>query len=330
MIKNFRILTMMGLICVIFMVALFSPGKASAQKALSVTDYINTYQDIAMEEMRKHGIPASIKLAQGILESGFGNSDLAVIANNHFGIKCHGWQGGTFYKDDDRADECFRAYDDPLQSFRDHSEFLTHRARYAALFELEVTDYKGWAQGLRRAGYATNPRYPQLLIGVIERNNLHEIDAKVISGGDFKPAKTERRAKRPVADSERSRGEEDFPPVGLGREVRENNRIRFVYARQGDTPESLADEMGIWTWEIYRYNDLEKTDRLTDGQIVYLQPKRRSASQNWHVVEEGESMLDISQKFGVRLKLLYRRNDIEPGTDPQPGQRLQLRARIRR
>ncbi len=307
------------------------PVKSISQEGLSLTDYIENYQEIAMEEMRMHGIPASIKLAQGILESGFGNSDLAVIANNHFGIKCHGWNGRTFHKDDDKPDECFRAYDDPLQSFRDHSAFLTGRTRYAALFELDVTDYKGWARGLRRAGYATNPRYPELLIGVIERNNLYEFDRMVVAGEDYKPGRINRPAQRPVAsgNTPQSRGD-DFPSVGIGREVHENNRIRYVYARTGDTPESLADEMGIWTWEIRRYNDLEKTGKLTEGEIVYLQPKRRSASQNWHVVEEGETMLEISQKYGVRLKMLYRRNDIEPGTEPQPGQRLQLRARIRR
>ncbi|TVQ10754.1 MAG: LysM peptidoglycan-binding domain-containing protein [Bacteroidetes bacterium] len=331
MIHTFRFYSQTVIFFLVFLVVTFYPGKTLSQGGLSLSEYIENYQGIAMDEMRMHGIPASIKLAQGILESGFGNSDLAVVANNHFGIKCHGWQGRTFYKDDDKPDECFRAYDDPLQSFRDHSEFLTGRPRYASLFELDVTDYKGWARGLRQAGYATNPRYPELLIGVIERNSLYEFDRMVIAGGDYKPAATQRPAQRPVASGRtRQSGSEDFPSVGIGREVLENNRIRYVYARRGDTPESLADELGVWAWEIYRYNDLERSDRLTEGQIVYLQPKRRNASQNWHVVQQGETMLDISQKHGIRLRMLYRRNSMEPGSEPQPGQRLQLRARIRR
>lgn len=298
-----------------------------AQQVMTLPLYIETYKEIAMEEMRTHGIPASIKLGQGILESGFGNSDLAVEANNHFGIKCHGWRGNTFYKDDDEENECFRAYDNPLQSFRDHSEFLTTRPRYAGLFELEITDYKAWARGLRRAGYATNPRYPELLIGVIERNQLYKFDQKVVSGGYTRPA---RETPAPVAQQRPARRSgTDFPDIGVGREVHENNRIRYVYARRGDTPESIAQEMGMWAREIYRYNDLENGDQLQVGQIVYLQPKRRRSSQNYHRVQPGETMYDISQKYGVRLQRLYRRNNLEEGTDPEVGSRIYLRGRAR-
>jgi hypothetical protein len=303
-------------------------SSVRAQSGLTLSDYIENYKDIAMDEMRKNGIPASIKLGQGILESGFGNSPLAANANNHFGIKCHGWAGRTFYKDDDKPDECFRAYDDPRQSFRDHSEFLTGRPRYSSLFELEITDYKGWARGLKAAGYATNPNYPNLLIRVIEQNKLYEFDRMVLSSNYSRPQAPV--PSRPAASVPiRPATTEDFPAVGLGREINENNRIRFVYARSGDTPESLADELGIWAWEIYRYNDLEKTDRLKDGQIVYLQPKRRNASQSWHVVQEGETIYDISQKYGVRLSLLYRRNAISNDSQLTPGMRIKLRAGAR-
>ncbi len=292
--------------------------KLSAQQNLTVAQYIERYKDIAMEEMRKHGIPASIKLGQGILESGFGNSDLARVGNNHFGIKCHGWQGRTFLKDDDHANECFRAYDDPHQSFRDHSEFLLTRPRYAFLFELEATDYKGWARGLRQAGYATNPRYPDLLIGVIERNGLHEFDQIVIKGGEMM------LPQRPIVQIE-PRQAEEFPNVTAGRQIRENNRIRYVIARSGDTPETIARETGIWAWEVTRYNELGKNGALKEGQLVYLQPKRKNANQHWHIVQEGETMYDISQKFGVKQKILYRRNSIHPDTLLQPGQRIKLR-----
>lgn len=295
-----------------------------AQSSFTLTDYIDAYKEIAMEEMQKTGIPASIKLGQGILESGFGNSDLAMVANNHFGIKCHGWTGRTFYKDDDHVNECFRAYDDPRQSFRDHSEFLTGRPRYASLFELDILDYKGWARGLSKAGYATNPRYPQLLIGVIERNRLYEFDQQVVSGGDFL---AHRRSNSSVRGGESSSGNpgSDFSSVGLGRNVMENNRIRYVLAKQGDTPQSIARDTGIWEWEIYRYNELEKSDILKEGQIVYLQPKRRNTKQNWHVVQEGETMYEISQKYGLKLNVLHRRNSIPVGAEPEPGIRLKLR-----
>ncbi len=298
-----------------------------AQTALSVSDYIDKYKGVAMDEMRQSGIPASIKLGQGILESGFGNSKLAVRANNHFGIKCHGWRGRTFRKDDDTVNECFRAYDDPLQSFRDHSEFLTGRPRYADLFKLEITDYKSWARGLRQAGYATNPRYPELLIRVIEDHKLYEFDRMAMAGSGYAETSRPIPARPNTLTENKPLGVGDeFPSVGLGREMGENNRIRFVYARSGDTPESLAQEMDVWAWEIYRYNDLPKDSKLTEGQIIYLQPKRRNASESWHVVQEGESLYDISQQYGVKLKTLYRRNDLEEGAPLQAGSRIKLKA----
>lgn len=314
---------------VLVAIYLFSglPG-AFSQQQISLSQYIETYKEVAMEEMRRHGIPASIKLAQGILESGFGNSDLALAANNHFGIKCHGWAGRTFYKDDDKPDECFRAYDNPLQSFYDHSEFLTGRPRYSGLFELDIMDYRAWARGLRQAGYATNPRYPELLIGVIERNSLYQFDKQALEG--LATSRPVAPRSRPAPDTATPAAHPDgFPSVGVGRQVHENNRIRYVYARRGDTPESIAEEMGMWPREIYRYNEMEQRGSLQVGQIVYLQPKRRRASEQYHHVKAGESMYDISQKYGIRLRSLYRRNAMEQGSEPRPGQRLYLRGRVR-
>jgi hypothetical protein len=306
----------------ILVLLLFANLPVSAQ--LTLTDYINRYKEIAMEEMRLHGIPASIKLGQGILESGFGNSELAVNANNHFGIKCHGWQGRTYYKDDDAVNECFRSYDDPDQSYRDHSAFLTGRPRYAGLFELKITDYKGWARGLRQAGYATNPRYPELLIRIIEQNNLHEFDRMVLSGTPIARSQTHVTPAASAPSPAMGRREE-FPAVGAIREMFENNRIRYVYARTGDTPASLATEMGVWEWEIVRYNDL-KNRALIPGQIVYLQPKRNNAGTAWHVVQDGETLYDISQKYGVRLSALMRRNSLKQDSALQPGTRIKLKA----
>ncbi len=309
---------------IFFISSIFLHWASIAQNSFTLTNYIESYKEIAMDEMRNTGIPASIKLGQGILESGFGNSDLALVANNHFGIKCHGWTGRTFYKDDDHVNECFRAYDDPRQSFTDHSEFLTGRSRYAFLFELDILDYKAWAKGLSKAGYATNPRYPQLLIGVIERNQLYEFDQQVVSGDNFFAERNQNSSlmnRRKININSQS----DFSSVGLGRNVMENNRIHYILAKQGDTPKSIARDTGVWEWEIYRYNELEKSDVIKEGQIVYLQPKRRNAKQNWHVVQEGETMYEISQKYGVKQKFLYRRNSIPEATDPKPGTRLKLR-----
>jgi LysM repeat protein len=298
-----------------------------AQQQMSLEQYIETYKDIAMEEMRQYGIPASIKLAQAILESGFGNSDLAVIGNNHFGIKCHGWEGRTFYKDDDARNECFRAYDDPFQSFRDHSEFLTTRERYYSLFDLEITDYRGWARGLRQAGYATNTRYPDLLIGVIERNSLYEYDRQV--AGTLASRNPSDVTSRPAGITRQQNTSQPSRVSSSDREIHTNNRVKYVYARAGDTPESIAEEMGMWPREIYRYNEMESSGIFKQGQIVYLQPKRRRGSEQYHFVKSGETMYEISQQYGVRLNSLYRRNNMEEGQEPRTGQRIYLQGRAR-
>lgn len=308
---------------------LLTTWPAISQSSYTINDYIKQYKDIAMAEMRAHGIPASIKLGQGILESGFGNSLLAVNANNHFGIKCHGWTGRTFYKDDDRANECFRAYDDPVQSFYDHSLFLTSRPRYASLFNLDVTDYKGWARGLRQAGYATNPQYPDLLIRVIEQNKLYEFDQMVVNGRSLATHPVPSIGS-PLVNTPTQTNSDGFSSMGFKREVELNNRIKYVIARDGDTPESIAKELGIWKWEVLRYNDLEKDDMLKPGQIVYLQPKRRNAREGWHVVGEGESLYDISQQHGVRMSVLLKRNSLEQGARVEPGTRLKLKAFARK
>ncbi|MFN2395932.1 MAG: glucosaminidase domain-containing protein [Bacteroidales bacterium] len=312
----------------IFITSVFS--SVNGQQQITLEEYIERFKDIAMEEMRTNGIPASIKLAQGILESGFGNSDLAVIGNNHFGIKCHGWAGRTFFKDDDARDECFRAYDNPDESYRDHSEFLTGRERYADLFKLDMTDYKGWAKGLRKAGYATNSKYPDMIIGIIERNSLYEFDQLVIATLNGKtPAGINSRPAVQTAGWNTSGDQLNRQDPDQEREIHENNRVNYIYARQGDTAESIAEEFGMWPREIYRYNDMESSGGLKVGQMVYLQPKRRRSSEQYHFVKSGETMYDISQKYAVRLKSLYKRNNMEEGQEPETGQRIYLRGRAR-
>jgi LysM repeat protein len=305
---------------------------AEAQRSMTREEYIATYRDIAIEEMRRNGIPASIKLAQGILESGFGNSELARVANNHFGIKCNGWNGRTMLQDDDRKNECFRAYDSATESFRDHSQFLRTRPWYASLFELNPTDYKAWAHGLRRAGYATNPRYAQLLIRVIEENNLSQYDQMAIAMvGELPELPNLRTAGSRPASPAPTQTVEDFAPVSFEtyRVVKTNNRIKYVEARPGDTPESLAQELDMRPWQIIRYNEMQESQQIRPGQIVYLQPKRKKGVKAVHIAQPGETMYDISQQYGILLDHLLSRNQMELWQQPTVGQRILLRGRAK-
>jgi len=277
----------------------------------SPEEYINKYKSEAIREMLMHGVPASITLAQGMLESANGNSPLAIYANNHFGIKCHrGWDGLTFIQDDDTKDECFRKYTNVLDSYSDHSRFLSGRGRYASLFDLKKTDYKGWAKGLKKAGYATNPRYPQLLISLIERYKLYEYDQV-----------KEMPSLMPEPDETAS------VPVLKGRKVQLHNRVKYIVVKAGDTYFEIASNLDMMLWQLYKYNDLKKNDKLRVGQVIYLQPKRNRAKRGYeyHVAKRGETMYAISQKYAVKIKSLYRMNRMVEGSQPDPGQRISLR-----
>lgn len=304
---------------------LILPLSVFAQQRISLPEYIETYKYIAIAEMRVSGIPASIKMAQAILESGFGNSELAINANNHFGIKCHGWTGRTYTYTDDEPDECFRNYDDPLQSFYDHTDFLTGRPRYAFLFDYDIMDYQAWAHGLSRAGYATNPHYPQLLINLIREHDLARLDHKAMDAG-FDVAEhlnKNKLTKRAASSISRESG---FTEVSLQqRKHGTYNRIKYIVARQGDTPQSLERELDIRAWQIRRYNDLENDKDIEPGQRVYLQPKRRKGGADYHIVRAGDSMASISQQYGIRIENLYRRNNMTFGMEPMAGQKLLLR-----
>jgi len=281
--------------------------------------------------MVQHGIPASITLAQGILESGNGNSELARSSNNHFGIKCHGtWSGRKTYHDDDAAGECFRAYDDPADSYADHSAFLK-KPRYARLFDLEVTDYKGWAHGLKSAGYATHPSYAQMLIDIIERNDLTTFDARGLELLGRHDATAWTGPQR--SDEANLAGSDRFRPagtIGRNRELRlSGNRVLFIVAKAGDTFEDLAYELDMMPWQFYRYNDVERkkglAHRVEPGEVIYLQPKRDHAATDWHVVAQGETIRDIAQRYGIRLQSLISLNLLQPGEAPKPGDLLSLR-----
>lgn len=266
--------------------------------------------------MHASGIPASITLAQGILESADGNSALAKYANNHFGIKCHGWDGASFIQDDDEKNECFRKYESADASFNDHSEFLTGRSRYSDLFELELTDYEGWAHGLKAAGYATNPQYGYLLIAIIEDNELYQYDQLSTVDTWYIPE------------------DDDIElPEELELVVRDimvhPNDIDYIIASEGDTPYSLARDLDMWVSQIYKYNELSEGDILSPGDVIYLQPKRNKAQEDYHTVLEGETMYSISQKYGIKLEKLYDKNLMEYGTEPAVGQVLHLRKTIK-
>ena len=265
--------------------------------------YIKQYRDLAVEEMKKYRIPASITLAQGLLESGAGQSTLARKSNNHFGIKCGSdWRGKTVSHDDDARGECFRAYKHPKQSYEDHSKFLANRPRYASLFKLDITDYKGWARGLKKAGYATNPRYAEQLIGIIELYDLHKYDRK----GGLKWMK------------ENPNPHQTYIANGLV----------YIVVRAGDSWKSISKELDISQKKLRKYNDLYKGYALQVGDILYLEKKNRKAGKEHivHVLRAGESMYSISQKYGIRLKNLYKLNKMdEDDPAPEVGTILRLR-----
>jgi hypothetical protein len=291
-------------------------GSLLAGQNISREDYIRTYSNLAMREMARVGIPASITLAQGCLESNNGNSRLAVSANNHFGIKCHEWTGKKIYHNDDHRNECFRSYASPYESYMDHSLFLTSKNRYAFLFEISPHDYRGWARGLKQAGYATANNYANLLIRIIEEYELYRFDLMVLEGAMSEIDTT-------VYPS--------VPGGSLERQVLLNNKIEYILSEPGDSPESLRAELGLYKNEIYRYNNLYKGAKLEPGTIIYLQPKRRKAApgNEVHRVEEGQTMYDISQIYGVKLKHIYRMNHMMEGEQPLEGTEIYLRKKKR-
>jgi hypothetical protein len=277
--------------------------------------YIEKYHEIAIRQQRAHGIPASIILAQGLLESGAGRGRLATQANNHFGIKCHDWTGKRIYQDDDEKNECFRKYRHVSESFEDHSLFLVNRPRYSSLFSLNPTDYKSWAHGLRAAGYATDPAYAHKLISLIERYNLHEYD--LAKRGLF-ASKAERTPD--VATSDLNAQQSD-------REIYRSNYIRIVVATSYDTFSSLAKELRISERRLRRYNEVGEDVELRRGNIVYLSKKKKRAAgpNRIHVVQPGETLYGISQIYGIQLISLYNLNNLSFDEGAHIGQILKLR-----
>ena len=279
--------------------------------------YIDQYKGVAIREMLKYGIPASITMAQAILESGAGQSDLARKGNNHFGIKCHGWEGRTMNHDDDLNGECFRVYDDPMESFEDHSLFLVKRSHYKPLFALDRTDYKGWAHGLKKCGYATSPTYAKRLIEIIELYNLDDLDE----------AKETVESRKQKVDSHISDVNTGAVVGGMHRIYAWNKNL-YVVARTGDTFKLIGEEVGISHKKLAKYNERHHKEVLNNGDIIYLRKKQSKADKSFkgkmHIVRQGESMYSIAQKYGIRLKSLYEKNHLQPDYQLTAGDRLKV------
>lgn len=274
--------------------------------------YVNQYKDVAIEQMKRWKIPASITLAQGLFESGAGRSTLARKGNNHFGIKCHGWTERTIYQDDDARGECFRAYKSAHESFEDHSRFLASSKRYSRLFRLKITDYKGWARGLKECGYATNPQYASKLIEIIQLYKLYQYDS----------AKGYDKFVAQHTNNLTYNGQPLHP-------IKIYNDNYYMIARRGDTFRSIGQEINISYRKLARYNERDKNEVLEEGEIVWLKKKRSKAPKSekgrLHYVRAGESMYTISQFYGIRLKSLYKLNHLQPDYQIRVGDALKLR-----
>lgn len=332
-----------------FFFFLLLTSSSTAQKLVNSDygAYIKQYKSAAIKEMHLYKIPASITLAQGMIESGCGKSVLALDTRNHFGIKCqNNWPGDTYFYDDDKEKECFRKYNSVDESYRDHSIFLTTRSRYAALFSLPLNDYKGWAFGLKKAGYATNPDYPNILIRLIEANQLYLLDDTLISTEEvtFNDNKTEKKqfAKKVIVPESSSvnRGERILyrnsykMPVpaafdllytsDLGRKVFQNCNVPFVFAKKDDTWLSIAKEFKIFSFQVFKQNDLMESDPILPGQILYLESKKKKNPDKVYKVKNGDSMYSISQEKCIKLNMLLKYNHLQPGDELKPGSEVKL------
>lgn len=305
-------------------VYLLQQPSVCAQNKVRITpaQYISTFDQDAVREMLKSGVPASITLAQGMLESDNGNSDLAINARNHFGIKCHStWTGKRYHKDDDAKGECFRVYVSAYESYLDHSDFLKRNKRYEFLFSLERTDYKAWAYGLKKAGYATNPKYPELLIKIIEENSLHRFDKMMAADLPTLGGKAEDFEKQKLPDKTTASNSNN------GAIMVSDNQIKYVFAQQGDHVDELAKRYRMGRWQIYCYNEIKRGHTFAANDVVYLQPKRRKykGQSTTHTVKSGETLWHISHKYGIKQRHLARLNHLGKNDAVNPGTTLQLR-----
>jgi len=331
----------------VFMAGLFfSPLQAAEMHESAIVEgsaregYIERWHDEAIRQMVLHRIPASITLAQGLLESGSGDSELARKSNNHFGIKCHaGWEGARTYHDDDEKGECFRVYANPGASYQDHSLFLK-RKRYEKLFELKITDYKGWARGLKKCGYATNPAYAKLLIELIEDHDLEAYDKEGVRwikkgkvpdspADDSDEGLEDSVVNNDEKSEEKAAIAESVAAAGLVLGTRDwglsDNNVVWVRAGTGDTFKKLAAELDMMAWQLRKYNDLQSKAKLKTGDRIYVQPKRRRGARHWHVATAGETLRKVSAMHGVKLDVLVKRHGESADRPLRVGEKVALR-----
>lgn len=336
----------------VFTALLFTLHLSAQYNEQDIKNYINQYKELAIWKMYEYKIPASITLAQGVFESACGTSRLATEGNNHFGIKCHkDWEGDTLKVDDDELQECFRKYATVEESYTDHSLFLTTRARYASLFQLDIMDYKAWANGLKAAGYATNPQYAQRLIDLIERFNIAQWDTvfqqrvannwftenkvrKHLEAEQLAQQNTQQIAKTTASTNQKTSEqveqsntteetnskrftanaadyqEVEYPFTTTERKVYVNNRVYFVIATENDSYAAIAKEVQDSEKNIKRYNDIKVKQTPIFGEVVYVNPKSKSAAEKTHVVKEGETLQYISQMYGIQLSSIFKYNNL--------------------
>jgi LysM repeat protein len=322
-------------------ILLFSSSYGQSEKQ-RIDAYVNQYKDIAIGEMQRTGIPAAVTLAQGILETGGGQSDLAALANNHFGIKCKSeWTGETMLHNDDAKDECFRKYASAEDSYKDHSDFLRLRPCYAFLFKLDPTDYEGWAKGLKRAGYATNPAYAQKLIKLIIENNLQDYTLLALNGENIHEEIFANEKNRPenaeasISSSDVTTLVKSVPAMSISEQKIKNtsypvnavfniNNLKVIYAEAGTSLLAVANNYNISLQKLLGFNELDQTDILDSPQLIYLEKKSKKGRKEIHIVEKNESLHDISQEEGIQLATIMEYNGLQKGMEPAPGEKIYL------
>lgn len=350
-----------------FVLCLLSVAFITAANAQTnaIKQYVDTYSEIAINEMMRTGVPAAITLAQGIVESQAGQSELVKSSNNHFGIKCKSeWTGDCVYHDDDEKSECFRVYNNAAESFRDHSDFLKNRPYYTSLFDINPADYKAWAKGLKKAGYATERDYPQMLVKMIEANGLQQytlIALERIKNGGTNTFATNNNdsdevgSASPSATGSLSNGTAGADNSHLQAAINKQsspgtsnddngnsgdntytypqgvftiNSKRVIYAPAGTSLLSLATKYDVSLRSILAFNELEKQDVLQDDQLIYLERKQTKSEKAYHVTVQGETMNDIAQSEGVRLENLLQYNNLQKGIRPGAGTKVYLRPQV--
>jgi len=329
---------MRKLITIFFSFIILAPPLVMGQGSASIEEYIATYKDLAISEMIRTGVPAAIKLAQGIHETSAGESELVLKSNNHFGIKCKtGWSGESVRHDDDARQECFRKYEKAEDSYRDHSDFLKNSQRYAFLFNYDPMDYESWAKGLKKAGYATNPKYPQIIIKLIEDYNLNDytliaLGRKTDDGRQF--AQNTNDTSSPIVVSSSAVSTEEIVETeeanpGLQYPVGEFkiNETKVIFVAKGTSFLTIATRYDIPLSRIFDFNEMQPQEIAARDQLIYLQRKRKTGHNEYHIMQRGETLPDVAQAEAIRLESLLLLNGLDENQQPAIGEKLYLKSK---